>query len=230
MKTKIIFPILFLFAAATAFAQECSTFFPFKKGASLEFTHYDQKDRVTSTTMQKVSVIEDKGAEGLQAEIEAKVNDDKDKEVMNSTYKVICKDNILYMDLTMMMPQLTESISSMDVTMTGDDLQLPAKLTAGQALPDATMQIKAGSGGMNIISMTIEIVDRKVEGKETIETPAGTFDCFKIRQTTKTKMLVGKTFESVEWYAEGVGMVKSETYDKKGRVDSYTLLTKFSEE
>ena len=30
------------------------------------------------------------------------------------------------------------------------------------------------------------------------------------------------------WYSENVGMVRSESYDKKGKLTDYTLLTNFS--
>ncbi len=230
MKTKIIFPTLFLFVAGVLTAQDCTTFFPFKQGATIEYTHYDKKDKVSASTMQKITLVEDKGDAGISATIEAQINDKKGEEAMTTAYDIRCQDNTLYMDITAMMPELTQSFGQMEIEMTGDDLQLPSRLTVGQALPDATMQIKAGTGGMSIMNMTIEIVDRKVEGRETVETPAGTFDCYKINQTTKTKMLVSKTFTSTEWYAEGVGIVKSESYDKKGNVESYSLLTRFSKE
>ncbi len=231
MKTKIIFPtLILLFAVASAIAQDCSTFFPFQQGAVIEYTYYNKKDKVNSSSLQKVTMIEDSGSKGLTAKMDAQLKDKKGKEMMTTTYEISCRDNVLYMDMTALMPELTQSFSQMDMEMTGDDLQLPSRLTIGQTLPDATMKIKAGTGGMNIMNMTIEIVDRKVEGQETVETPAGTFDCYKISQTTKTKMMIGKEFTSAEWYAQGVGMVKSETYDKKGRVESYALLTKFEKE
>jgi hypothetical protein len=31
---------------------------------------------------------------------------------------------------------------------------------------------------------------------------------------------------AVEWIAEGVGIVKTESYNKKGKIESYQVLTK----
>jgi hypothetical protein len=77
--------------------------------------------------------------------------------------------------------------------------------------------------------MTVTITDRKVVGKESVTTPAGTFDCFKItsNSTIKTKTVVGITmeFSAIEWLAPKAAIVKSESY-KKGKLQGYTLLTK----
>lgn len=230
--TKAIFPITMLCFLALPMmqAQDCSAYFPFKKGATMAYTTYDDKDKVLASQTQKVTIIEDKGDDGLVAQINMVLYDKKGEQSMDGDYKISCKDNTLFMDVTATMPQLTEAFSSMEVTMTGNELQIPSKLSVGQTLPDASMEIQAASGGLNIMKMNIEVVDRKVEAKETVTTPAGTYECYKISQYTNTKMLVGKSFKTVNWYAANVGLVRTENYNKKGRLESYMVLTKFSEE
>lgn len=62
---------------------------------------------------------------------------------------------------------------------------------------------------------------------EYISTPAGTFHAakrslvFNVNRNDKVK-----TCKRVEWYGEGVGIVRSETYDETGNLESYTVLTK----
>ncbi len=229
IRTRSIFPMIVLCLLTTQYlsAQDCQSLFPFEKGTLMGFTHYDGKGKEQSTSEQKIVIIDDNGSEGLTAQVEVSTSDAKGKEAMSSTFKMICKDNIVYMDMSAAMPQLTEAFSSMEVTMSGESLQIPSRLSVGQVLPDARMEVQAASGGMNLIKMTIEITDRKVEGKETVTTPAGTFECYKIAQVANTKMLISKSFRSVTWYADQVGMVKSENYDKKGKVESSSVLTKF---
>jgi len=41
-------------------------------------------------------------------------------------------------------------------------------------------------------------------------------------------MMANQTFPSRLWLAEEVGMVKQESYNKKGKLMSNTILTKFS--
>jgi hypothetical protein len=70
--------------------------------------------------------------------------------------------------------------------------------------------------------------DRTVTGTETIDTPAGKFDCFIISSQTEVKMLMTKTGTSKSWIAKGVGLVKQEDYNKKGKLISSEILTEFS--
>ena len=65
----------------------------------------------------------------------------------------------------------------------------------------------------------------KYKGRETIHTPAGDFDCIKIYTEQKGKvMFISETEYSIDWYAKNIGLVKSETITKKGKVISTTLL------
>jgi hypothetical protein len=56
---------------------------------------------------------------------------------------------------------------------------------------------------------------RKVTGKESLTTPAGTWDCFTITYHSKMifKMGIGIPMNSdvTEWYAPGFGVVKTES-------------------
>ena len=61
-------------------------------------------------------------------------------------------------------------------------------------------------------------------GEEQVHTRAGKFDCIKISYLMRTKIVLkSKTLRVTEWYAKGVGLVKSEAYDTKGKLDSKTL-------
>jgi len=98
----------------------------------------------------------------------------------------------------------------------------------GEDLPDANVQIKMSMGGINM-NMNVETVNRKVEKKEQVDTPAGSFDCYVISSDTKSKMMMAnKTFPSRQWLAEGVGMIKQETYNKSGKIVGSMMLTEFS--
>ena len=114
----------------------------------------------------------------------------------------------------------------MEVDISGTNLILPNNLSAGQSLPDANMLMNIKVPPMNM-KMTVDIRDRKVEGKETVTTSAGTFDCFVISYIHESKMGMKITGNAKEWIAEGVGMVKSESYNKKGKRISRSELTAF---
>lgn len=64
-------------------------------------------------------------------------------------------------------------------------------------------------------------------GKDSIGTTAGRFECIKISYLKRTKILVKSETERItEWYAKGVGLVKSESHDMKGKPNGKTLLVK----
>jgi len=66
--------------------------------------------------------------------------------------------------------------------------------------------------------MTVNVSNRKVEAVESLTTPAGTFECYKISYDVATKMMINVKTKGVEWFSKGVGMVKSETYDSAGKL------------
>ncbi|MCO6479651.1 MAG: hypothetical protein J5I94_23650 [Phaeodactylibacter sp.] len=226
MKNSLV--LFFLAWGAALFAQsDCSMFYPFKESVRMEYTYFDKKDKMESRTESSVKAVKQL-PNGVEVVIANTVFDKKDKEQFSGEYRVRCEDGVIKMDASAMLnPAMQQSFSNMEVTIEGEELSIPKQLKVGQELPDASTNIRAGAGGINIVNMTVDITDRKVVGQETITTPAGTFDCYKLTQTTDVKMMLGKSFSSVEYYAEGVGVVRSETYDKKGNLEGYMLLTAF---
>lgn len=90
-------------------------------------------------------------------------------------------------------------------------------------LPDYGFQFR-----FSIVSVRISGEDRKITGKETLRTPVGDFDCFILEETVTSKAMMHKEVtKTVSWYAYGIGLVKQETYDKKGELQSATLLDSF---
>ena len=77
------------------------------------------------------------------------------------------------------------------------------------------------------MKMEFNITDRKVEGKEMVTTPAGTFDCYKISYNTRLKMLINMTYINVEYLSENYGVVRTETYKSKGNLVGYSLITQY---
>lgn len=232
MKNSFLFFLLafmILLSVQPAFSQDniCENgYMPFKEGISFELTNYDKKGKETSTARHKVTKLE-KTYDSFKASVEITVKDQKGKTTVSNNYFMECRDEVLTVDMSSMLdPRSMESMSSMEMEMTGDALQFPRTLTPGQTLPDGTMTLKAKTSGIVFMSIIMEVKNRQVGDQETITTPAGTFDCIKISQDTEIRSLIKNTYRSTTWYAIGIGMVKSENYDKKGNLESSTVLTK----
>ncbi len=228
MKTLLL-PVFIFLLAITANSQDniCeSSYMPFKEGISFELTSYDKKGKEASIAKHKVVSL-DNESDGFKATIEMEIADPKGKNVTKGSYSMECKDGVIYMDMTSMLdPRTVESFSSMEMEMSGDALEIPRNPEPGQTLPDGTLTMKASAGGLGLMTMTLSVTNREVGDKETVTTPAGTFDCIKISQESEMRAVIKKKFKSTSWYAKGIGMVKTENYDSKGNVESSTVLTK----
>ncbi len=223
MIKKISLGVLFLFALTASLVAQgtCSAFYIFEEGKQWEYHSFNDKGKLEGRISQRILGLNQTPDGTWEANIESRVADKNDKEMTTSTFILTCKDDVLKMDLTSnMAPGMLESLNSMEVTMEGNQMELPGNLKEGQALPDAYTTISAGAQGVTIMRMTIATTNRLVEARERLETAAGNFDCYKISHELSIETIFKKTFRVVEWYAEGAGLVRSETYDKKGRLES----------
>lgn len=222
--------LLFLLFSFSAIGQDnlCeSSYMPFKAGAKLEYTTYNAKGKETGTQQQSVSDLTEIDG-GFKATIEFTTSDGKKKgDQMTGSFDIECQGGTVRMDMSKMLdPAVLESYESMEAEIIGDDIQFPNDPQPGQMLPDGSMEIKASMGGIGM-STNVEMTDRKVEGFEDVATPAGTFKCVKISQTTNVKMMgMNRSSSSTSWLAKGIGTVKTENYNGRGKLESSMVLTK----
>ena len=221
MKSKIILVICMFLGSFYATSQNaCDTYYPFKKGVQFEITSFNPKGKKESVATYKVLTIENN-----TATIETSVSDEKGKDITTSTFQVTCNGNGISIDFkSLMNADLMKQYKDVDLDMTGTNIEFPNDLQVGQTLNDANLKMTMNMGGMKM-NMTVAITNRKVNAKETITTPAGTFNCYALSSTSETKMGIKMAFEIKEWVAEGVGVIKSETYNKSGKLMGYTELT-----
>jgi hypothetical protein len=226
---RYFFVLCLFFLSVSIHAQtDCSVFFPFKKAVKMEYANYDKKGKLESTTENSIMEVRETAGDVTEAVVKTVVKDKRGREQYAGEYTVTCEGETLKVDVTTMLnPGMLKSFSGMEVSIDGDYLALPNQLEEGQELPDAVTKVSAGTNGISIINMEIEVKDRKVLGKTSVTTPAGTFDCFKLSHTTEVDMMITRSFSSVEYYAEGVGVVRSETINEDGEVVGYMELTRF---
>ena len=110
----------------------------------------------------------------------------------------------------------------------GNDPEFPIVPIVGSKLPKYEITIYMEAGGVSGELMKIQGTKRKVDAKETINTPAGTFECYKIShtQTSFSRGEVHRRTKIVVWYAPGIGEVIYQEFDMKGNIQrSITLIT-----
>jgi len=226
-KSAFIFTFIILVFTGL-FAQECENYFPTEQGATWTMTNYDGKDKVEST--QKATVISSENSNGgILTTISSTSYDNKEKQTYQNTFTTLCKDGVFYIDMKNFMPPTEgDDGSQSQMQIEAANMEIPANLAIGQKLPDSWIKISIQVEGMpSMGGQTITMTNRTVEGFESITTPAGTFQCVKISWDTEMKMLFNIKSKSVTWYALGVGNVRTETYDKKGKLEGTSILTAF---
>jgi hypothetical protein len=229
MKKTVFFLLIFVFMQVIiVFAQDCVSYIPMKQGAIWETQHFDAKNKLTSTAK---SVIKEKTTTGnnIKLVIETESFDSKGKTQGKSSYSAGCDNGSFYLDMKGNIDQNgMNGFKDMQVNITADNLDFPKNPQPGQTLKPGKFSMDAQIQGMpGGFKMTVEVYNRKVEGTETITTPAGTFECVKISYDMKTSMMGDILSRGVEWYAKDVGLVKNEIYDSKGKLTGSSLLTVF---
>ena len=230
---RIIISFVALSCAVIQFAHgqsKCSKYYPLEEGAAFQYTSYDKKGKADGVTDYKITKVANSNGQ-TTATMELKLTDKKGKEVYSSNYNFTCTGTGIKIDYKSLFPsQMMKQYEDMGLEMdiTGTDIDLPNNLSVGQDLADANVAISMNMGAMKM-NIKVDMTNRKVEKKEEVTTPAGTFDCFLITETNTSKTM-GATHEmqSKLWLAEGIGMVQQELYKRNGGLMSRSVLTKLN--
>ena len=230
---KILIPIvgLLCFSVQSIKAQNnCSKYYPMVEGSSFQYSMTNKKGKIDGVADYTVSSVENNGG-STAATMQMKYTDAKGKEVFISDYKITCTGDGIKIDYQSLMPsQMMKQYEDMGLEMeiTGTDMELPNNLSVGQSLADSNVSVKMKMPGMNM-TITVDMVNRKVEKYESVTTPAGTFDCYLITADNKSEVMnMNQDMTSKLWLAEGIGMVRQESYNKKGDLVNRTELTMFN--
>lgn len=226
---KLLYYFIFVLAPATIANAQCNTYYVFQEGSEWEYESYNAKGKLAGKSQQKVSEFSNT-ASGYTATVSSRMFDDKGKEVMKGDMLYKCDNGTMYLDMrNFISAEQMKVFSDYEMKIEATDLEFPSTLSAGTSLKDGNITISA-SGTPFPMKMTMAVTDRKVEGKESVTTPAGTFDCYKVTSTSTMENQMGMKMtirtSAVEWIAPKVGMVRSESYDKNGKLAGYTVLSK----
>lgn len=229
---KLILVSIIAFFTSSLYAQECNAILFLNEGNILEYSVYDKKGKKTSVaTHETVSRTEEGGR--YSALIKVSSSDIKGKNTFNSEYEAHCQDGLFSIDMNRFFDsaQLAQyDAEKFNIEVDGNILEFPYNMSAGDALNDGTITIKVNNDNFTVITMVMDVINRKVHENETITTEAGTFDCQKVTFDFETKMGIIKVRGSgKEWYNKDRVIVRSESYSRKGKLMATTDLTKMKE-
>jgi hypothetical protein len=223
MKT-VLFTIITIFSALIINAQE--TFFPTKEGMVLTYKSFDKKDKVSGVTKYTIEKVNISGND-IDITYLCEVLDNKEKLVFKEEITVHQKGDVLYIDMGNFLNKAAfqqEGSIPAEVEVKGNNMEIPLNPVPGQTLPDANIEMAMKMGFVNM-KMSADITNRKVEAIEEISVTGGSFKCYKFSSDVNTvAMGIKVQAKTIDWFAKGIGSVKTESYDKKGNLSGRTEL------
>lgn len=229
---KMLLAIVALLACHTMQAQYfCTT-----QGTELHYVNYDEAGQsLSNETVTVYNVV--KNASGESAQYLAKIVTNKTKN--NTSYTLYnwnydgnvttCQEDLMYgpyiksdSDPAKYDSKARQAMAE-ELKLKGDNsFTIKKHASAGESTPDRTYSLIS-----NMLKNEINISGAAYMGEEKVSTTAGKFDCIKISYLKRTKIVLKtETVRVTEWYAEGIGLVKSESYNTKGEPDGKTILVK----
>jgi hypothetical protein len=221
---KLLLITAIILCAIVLKAQE--TFFPTKEGTVLIYKTFDKKDKLTNTIQYTIKHVTISGS-NIDITYQCESIDPKDKLVFKEDITIHQKGDKLYVDMSNFINkaafQQNGEISA-DVQVKGNNMEIPLNPQPGDVLPDASVEMSLKMGFINL-KISADVTNRKVESIEDITVKGGAFKCYKFSSDINSvAMGIKVKAKSAEWYAKGVGVVKNESYDKEGKLQSHTEL------
>lgn len=227
---KILVIIVSMLAVTTGYTQDCKTNLYMTNNAKMQMTMYDKKGAASGTRDITVTGVKKTG-DMYESTITTSVTNEKGKAIAKASGVYRCNGGVLSADMKMFMPQ--EQMGKMGESEAAFEpvyLEYPASPSVGQVLKDAEFTMNIKNGGMSS-TVTFKEENRKITTKENVTSPAGTWEAYVISYDGNMKMkmgglgLPGYNFSVKEWYVPGMGIVKSESYSKGGKLSGSTMLT-----
>ncbi|MCL2210586.1 MAG: hypothetical protein FWB95_01545 [Treponema sp.] len=227
MKKILFVLILFLIVAAGVFSNE--VFFSTNTGTTQLIANLNSNGRVEGYSFM---TIKDVSGDGSNMTIVYSIQVlDRNRRISNKVsereYSIKITDGIVELEIKNTMDSFFAA-RGMNFNIVGDKLFLPSNIAAGSKMNNTWMKMTIKIPIIGEVIADVNITDVECACIETVTVPAGTFEAYKITQTTTTVTTGWPTPKIVNkgatWYVKGIGMVKSVNYDDRGRIESSSEL------
>lgn len=208
---RVFLLLVFCVIGYCCFAQ-CNYYY-LQNNKTVTIGMFDRKGNADGKYVYNVSGVSKNGGV-TSATIQSEVFDKKGKLTGGGKGTMQCKSGILMIDMKMMLnPQQMEQFKNAKVEGQASYMEYPASLSVGQALQDGSFNMDMKMENGMTANVAIDVTNRKVEAKEKVTTPAGTWDAYKITYDAKTVITIGVgipiKMQLTEWFVPDFGMVKS---------------------
>ena len=222
---KLITAFILFFLSGNLFSQDCANYYYLQNNKTIEMT-ISNKNGKESGKMTYVVSDSKKNGSAVTATINSEFVDAKGKTITKATNNVKCENGVMQMNMKTFIPAAQmEQMKSGTATANDVYLEYPANMNVGDQLKDGQFNMDYESASGLKSSIEISITERKVEGKESVTTPAGTWECYKITSENKIVSKIAGIgipirMSVTEWYAPGFGVIKTESKTGKTEITS----------
>ena len=197
------------------YAQDCNGYYFLQNNKTIEMAILNKKGEQSAKQVYTVSNVNNSGI-STTADLNTEMFDKKGKSTAKGKARIKCDGGMMMVDMKMSIPmQPGGPAAESDVKADDIYMEYPTTMNVGDNLKNASMHLDMDNNGMKQ-TVDMEVFDRKVESKENVTTPAGSWDCYKISYKSKMKiktMGIGMpmNIEGVEYFAPGFGVVKTQS-------------------
>ena len=187
-------------------------FFGYKEGVKLTFADLDKKGKPTAHSVNEITKLEGEAPFNCTVEYTVSLLDDKKNPLgieMVQSYSI--RNGIVTFDENSFAGQL---LQGMEVKISGTLFRLPSNAKVGDTFEDYSVLINMGG-----IKSTAHVTNIRITAEETLTIDGVDIECVVVENNTASKA-IGIKSEGTQkiWYGRGYGAVRTETYDKKGKI------------
>ncbi len=147
---------------------------------------------------------------------------------------IVCKHDTTYTDgLAEINYDGLKSFDNRRFAYKGAPLAWPNQPTTGSALPEGGVVVQVSSPSVAIAKVKTTLKSRMVSsGLVTVAVPAGSYSCYTVESqrelatAARADLVMKSTGRQVDYYAPSVGIVKTEYYDKGGKLQQTRVLVR----
>ena len=219
----------------------CAHPFGLREGQNLEYQLLDAKGKATGTWRYRVLKIStDTAGKKKNPLVTTKVRlksglyDLTNHVLQQQDLTYFCRhDTVLTDGLNEINYEGLKSFRDRLMAYKGTLLAWPNQPTAGTALPEGGVVVQVSSPSVAIAKIKTTLRKRKVlAGPSPVTVPAGTFNCYAVESqrelatAARVDLVLKSGGREVDYYDPTVGIVKTEYFDKSGKLVQTRVLTK----
>lgn len=224
-------------APASRAAASCAHPFGLNDGAELTYQLLNDKDKPVGLQVMKVARItpheaEKKAPAYTEVLLKSSLYDANNHLERNDEYVYQCRQDTVLTDGRLLLdPGMLRSFRDRRFAYEPVHLSWPNQPTPGP-LPGGRLTVQISSPSVDIAQVRTEVSERKLSGPESLSTPAGTFQCYKVESryeyVTQARADIARRAvkRTTDYYAPGVGLVRSEVRGANGHLDQVVQLLK----